>query len=90
MALLGRLAGTRLVFAAKPSMVIQQRGGKYLAVVLLKDCENVGMAGEERMVKAGQMRNSLYPNGIATYATPENVAKFKTVFDVSVRCLSLA
>ena len=51
-------------------------------VVLLQDIDGVGVAGSETTVASGYMRNFLYPKGLAKYATKDNVAKFKTVFEV--------
>lgn len=55
-----------------------------VSVVLLKDHEGLGVKGEEKHVKPGFMRNFLYPSGVATYGIPENIAKFKTVFEVRI------
>lgn len=35
---------------------------------------------QERTIASGYMRNFLFPKGIAVYATPDNVEKYKTVF----------
>lgn len=46
---------------------------KDLRVVLLRDVSGVGLRGQIASVRRGHMRNKLYPNRLAVYATPENV-----------------
>ena len=46
-------------------------------VILLEKIENVGGIGDQVNVKPGFARNFLLPQGKATLATPENVAKFE-------------
>ena len=50
-----------------------------VSVVLLADVRGLGVAGEEKVVAGGYMRNFLSPKGIAVHSTPENVSNFKTV-----------
>ena len=49
-----------------------------MEVILLEKIENVGGIGDQVRVKPGFARNYLLPQGKATLATPENVAKFET------------
>lgn len=46
-------------------------------VILLEKVENVGGIGDQVKVKPGFARNYLLPQGKATLATPENIAKFE-------------
>ena len=46
-----------------------------MKVVLTKDVENVGKAGQQKEVADGFAQNFLLPNGLAQKATLENVAK---------------
>lgn len=46
-------------------------------VILLEKVENVGSIGDQVKVKPGFARNFLIPQGKATLATPENVAKLE-------------
>lgn len=46
-------------------------------VILLEKVENIGGIGDQVTVKPGFARNFLLPQGKATLATPENVAKFE-------------
>ncbi|NIW23417.1 MAG: 50S ribosomal protein L9 [Gammaproteobacteria bacterium] len=46
-------------------------------VILLEKIENIGGIGDQVSVKPGFARNFLLPQGKATLATPENVAKFE-------------
>lgn len=48
-----------------------------MEVILLETIENVGGIGDQVKVKPGFARNFLLPQGKATLATPENVAKFE-------------
>ena len=48
-----------------------------MEVILLEKIENVGGIGDQVKVKSGFARNYLLPQGKATLATPENVAKFE-------------
>ena len=46
-------------------------------IILLEKIENVGGIGDRVTVKPGYGRNYLIPQGKATLATPENIAKFE-------------
>ena len=48
-----------------------------MQVILLENVANVGKLGDLVNVKAGYARNFLVPQGKATVATEENVAKFE-------------
>jgi large subunit ribosomal protein L9 len=48
-----------------------------MEVILLEKIDNVGGIGDQVKVKPGYARNYLLPQGKATLATPENVAKFE-------------
>lgn len=48
-----------------------------MEVILLEKIENVGGIGDQVKVKPGFARNYLIPQGKATLATAENVAKFE-------------
>jgi large subunit ribosomal protein L9 len=48
-----------------------------MEIILLEKIENVGSIGDQVNVKPGFARNYLLPQGKATLATPENVAKFE-------------
>ena len=48
-------------------------------IILLEKIDNVGGIGDEVSVKSGYARNYLIPQGKATVATPENIAKFETM-----------
>ena len=48
-------------------------------IILLEKIDNVGGIGDEVNVKPGYARNYLIPQGKATVATPENIAKFETM-----------
>jgi large subunit ribosomal protein L9 len=48
-------------------------------VILLEKIDNLGNIGARVKVKPGYGRNFLLPQGKATLATPENVAKFETM-----------
>ena len=48
-----------------------------MEVILLEKIENVGGIGDQVKVKPGFARNYLIPQGKATLATPENVAKLE-------------
>lgn len=48
-------------------------------IILLEKVENVGGIGDRVKVKSGYARNYLIPQGKATLATPENVAKFEEI-----------
>jgi large subunit ribosomal protein L9 len=48
-------------------------------VILLEKIDNLGNIGARVKVKPGYGRNYLLPQGKATLATPENVAKFETM-----------
>lgn len=46
-------------------------------IILLENIDHVGRFGERVTVKPGYARNYLLPQGKATAATPENIAKFE-------------
>ncbi|EQD53609.1 Ribosomal protein L9, partial [mine drainage metagenome] len=46
-------------------------------VILLQKVANVGNIGERVTVRSGFGRNYLLPQGKATLATPENIARFE-------------
>lgn len=46
-------------------------------IILLEKIDNVGGIGDKVAVKPGYARNYLIPQGKATLATPENIAKFE-------------
>jgi large subunit ribosomal protein L9 len=48
-----------------------------MEVILLQKVANLGSIGERVKVRSGFARNYLLPQGKATLATPENVAKFE-------------
>lgn len=48
-----------------------------MKIILKKDYDLLGDAGQVMEVKAGYARNFLIPNGIATTATPSNVKNFE-------------
>jgi len=48
-----------------------------MEVILLQKVANLGNIGDKVKVKSGFGRNFLLPQGKATLATPENVAKFE-------------
>ena len=48
-----------------------------MEIILLEKIDNVGGVGDKVTVKPGYARNFLIPQGKATLATPENVAKFE-------------
>ena len=48
-----------------------------MEVILLEKIENVGGIGDQVKVKPGFARNYLLPQGKATLATPDNIAKFE-------------
>jgi large subunit ribosomal protein L9 len=48
-------------------------------VILLEKIDNLGNIGARVKVKPGYGRNYLLPQGKATLATPENVAKFESM-----------
>ena len=47
-----------------------------MEIILLENIDQVGKFGERVTVKPGFARNYLLPQGKATAATPENIAKF--------------
>jgi large subunit ribosomal protein L9 len=49
-----------------------------MEIILLQKVDNVGGIGDRVRVKSGYARNYLIPQGKATLATPENIAKFET------------
>jgi large subunit ribosomal protein L9 len=55
------------------------RGNAVVEVILLEKIDNLGNIGARVKVKPGYGRNFLLPQGKATLATPENVAKFETM-----------
>ena len=48
-----------------------------MEIILLENIDHVGKFGERVTVKPGYARNYLLPQGKATAATPENIAKFE-------------
>jgi large subunit ribosomal protein L9 len=48
-----------------------------MEIILMQKVANLGNIGDKVKVKAGYGRNYLLPQGKATLATPENVAKFE-------------
>lgn len=50
-----------------------------MEIILLEKIENVGSVGDRVTVKPGFARNYLIPQGKATFATPENIAKFEAM-----------
>jgi large subunit ribosomal protein L9 len=50
-----------------------------MEIILLERIENVGSIGDRVTVKPGYARNFLIPQGKATFATPDNIAKFEAV-----------
>jgi large subunit ribosomal protein L9 len=48
-----------------------------MEIILLEKVENVGSIGDRVTVKPGYARNYLIPKGKATFATPDNIAKFE-------------
>lgn len=48
-----------------------------MEIILLQKVANLGNIGDKVKVKAGYGRNYLLPQGKATLATPDNVAKFE-------------
>lgn len=48
-------------------------------IILLEKIDNVGGIGDKVTVKPGYARNYLIPQGKATMATPENIAKFEAM-----------
>jgi large subunit ribosomal protein L9 len=48
-----------------------------MEIILLDKIDNVGRIGDKVNVKPGFARNYLIPQGKATLATPENIAKFE-------------
>ena len=47
-------------------------------IILLENIDHVGKFGERVTVKPGYARNYLLPQGKATAATPENIARFES------------
>jgi large subunit ribosomal protein L9 len=50
-----------------------------MEIILLEKVDNVGGIGDRVKVKSGYARNYLLPQGKATLATPENIAKFEKI-----------
>ena len=50
-----------------------------MQIILLEKVENVGSIGDQVTVKPGYARNYLIPKGKATFATPDNIAKFEAM-----------
>jgi len=48
-------------------------------IILLEKIDNIGGIGDQVKVKSGYARNYLIPQGKATLATPENIAKFESI-----------
>src|SRR5260370_27775952 len=51
--------------------------GTSMEVILLQKVANLGSIGERVKVRSGYGRNFLLPQGKATLATPENIARFE-------------
>src|SRR3984893_6955248 len=51
--------------------------GTSMEVILLQTVANLGSIGERVKVRSGYGRNFLLPQGKATLATPENIARFE-------------
>src|SRR3989440_9365451 len=51
--------------------------GTSMEVILLQKVANLGNIGERVKVRSGYGRNFLLPQGKATLATPENIARFE-------------
>lgn len=49
-----------------------------MEIILLEKVNNVGAIGDRVRVRSGYARNYLIPQGKATLATPENIAKFES------------
>lgn len=49
-----------------------------MEIILLQKVANLGSIGDKVKVKSGYGRNFLLPQGRATLATPDNVAKFES------------
>lgn len=49
-----------------------------MEIILLEKVDNVGGIGDRVRVKSGYARNYLIPQGKATVATPDNIAKFES------------
>lgn len=64
---------------ARGAFIQPVRTGDKVAVVLLKQLDNLGHRGAECMVAPGYARNFLVPQGLAVYATQDNKAKHKVV-----------
>ena len=60
------------------------RSASTVSVVLKTDLPPRGYVGDTVTVKAGYMRNKLYPGKMAVYATPDNVLKYGKVVDGTV------
>jgi len=60
-------------------------------VIVLKDFQNKLFEGDVVKVKSGYMRNYLYPQGIATYATPDNkkILQASMTVRVTLYCFKL-
>jgi large subunit ribosomal protein L9 len=52
-----------------------------MEIILLEKVDNVGGIGDRVKVKSGYARNFLLPQGKATLATAENIAKFEKIRD---------
>jgi large subunit ribosomal protein L9 len=52
-----------------------------MEIILLEKVDNVGGIGDRVEVKSGYARNFLLPQGKATLATAENIAKFEKIRD---------
>jgi len=50
-----------------------------MEIILLEKVDNVGGIGDRVKVRSGYARNYLIPQGKATLATPDNIAKFEKV-----------
>jgi len=68
---------TRLAAATVGST--RTRAGDKVSLILRKQLDNLGHAGEEVTTAPGYARNFLVPQGLAVYATAPNRARFKVV-----------
>jgi len=60
-----------------------------MKIILRKDTEHLGNAGEIKEVKDGYARNFLIPQGIAYNATPSNIRAFEEVKKQQSRKINL-
>jgi ribosomal protein L9 len=53
-----------------------KRSTRRVEIVMLRDDGHVGSAGSVQRVRPGHMRHTLYPQGVAVYATDANLLKY--------------